>query len=287
MTAEFSLIEYSYNANYTSASDVIFDLSMLGYQIKTEHVNGNVLLWNQNLSIILVRETTDIIEAGVTGLGFIATDDAIENLDYTYDEETDMLLAHDPNGMRILIIPETEFSRKPEEGILQLKYRAVEPTEVPGPGFNVTVGLRYNCSEERTIAFYETLGFKRARTTDEYIFLLSNNNMFSLMLNRFEDDKRITTMVCDTNDVFAATAYCAANRLRLAEFDIDPETLDFGKMNHKITGYGCVAFGNENSYSIENVLCDPVRNLDIVFRTRKQYFNISEFTLQGSFCDVT
>ena len=62
------------------------------------------------------------------------------------------------------------------------------------------------------------------------------------------------------------------------EFD-DVNAGGFGKLAHKITGYNCRAFGNQSSYSIENYVPAKELNVDIIFRTRKQYLKIQENTL--------
>ena len=97
-------------------------------------------------------------------------------------------------------------------------------------------------------------------------------------------DGNVPSIICDTDDVFTTTANYVSNGVELRKFDNDRD-LDFGDLNHKIRGYNCNAVGNENSYTIENLIPNAAPNLDIIFRQRKQYLNISESTLDTYYAD--
>ena len=97
------------------------------------------------------------------------------------------------------------------------------------------------------------------------------------MIGKEESANTIDTVYADTNDVFKTTRCYTASGLSLKEYNISKENLNFGvALNHKIIGYNCIAFGNENSYSIENCVKQSLQNLDFIFRTRKQYLHINE-----------
>ena len=55
----------------------------------------------------------------------------------------------------------------------------------------------------------------------------------------------------------------------------------FGRLAHKIKGYNVKAWGNEESHSLENVI-PAVDNFptDIIFRQRRQYLKINQYTLE-------
>ena len=58
---------------------------------------------------------------------------------------------------------------------------------------------------------------------------------------------------------------------------MDKANLNFGtNLNYKITGYNCLAKGNKTSYTIENIVREPLPSFDLVYRTRRQYLHIEE-----------
>ena len=65
----------------------------------------------------------------------------------------------------------------------------------------------------------------------------------------------------------------------LPEFELI-QNENFGtKLNWKIHTYNCKAWGNENSYTIENML--EFTNADLIFRQRKNYLKIKEHTVDS------
>ena len=56
---------------------------------------------------------------------------------------------------------------------------------------------------------------------------------------------------------------------------------NFGtKLNYKIRAYNCRAWGNEQSYTIENFI-KVTPNIDIIYRQRNQYLHIQESTIDS------
>lgn len=283
MTTDYSFLEYSFNPFLTDPELVYDRLKKLGYQLKTQHVENPVSLWNQGLSIMVVRETDTLNIPATTGIGLVTSDDVLDSI-AAYDDETDMYLAHDPNGSRLLMIPETEFYDIGNSNKLKMRYKGFkQDSGAITPGLTSTTAIRYNTCDEEVLEFYEYLGFKRSYDTDNYVNMISHNNKFSIMFNKNNDNQQIDKIVCDTHDVFVATAYFSYNQFDTVKFDVDSDKLKFGKMNHKIMGYGCLGYGNEKSYSVENVVVNALSNLDLVYRMRKQYFKITEDMINGDY----
>tara|TARA_Y100000114_G_C11542204_1_gene223135 strand:- start:135 stop:572 length:438 start_codon:yes stop_codon:yes gene_type:complete len=131
------------------------------------------------------------------------------------------------------------------------------------------------------IEHYIKLGFKYKDISDNYGKLVCENNRFTIMLDKRTEQNNIPTIICDTHDVFDATAY-------FLSVGIDPETfnhnihMNFGqKLNYKIRAYNCRAWGNEQSYTIENFIKGLAPDIDIIFRQRNQYLHIHETTLDS------
>ena len=160
-----------------------------------------------------------------------------------------------------------------------LNYTEANSRSNPENGLNYVSGIVYNSTDARMRDFYQELGFRFTKTGDNYYTFMSANNRFSIMMDLQNNDGKVPSIICDTDDVFKTTANYVANKVPLKKFKIEPAKLEFGEMNHKIVGYNCNGDGNENSYTIENLIPNAAPNLDIIFRQRKQYLNISETTL--------
>jgi len=130
----------------------------------------------------------------------------------------------------------------------------------------------------RVSKFYQDLGFRITRSGNTYHNCVSANNRFTIMLNSFGSTKRIDSVICETDDVFNTTAYYVNKDVPLKKYNTKPT--NFKKLNYKITGYNCIASGNENSYSIENSINSISELFNVIFRMRKQHLHIEEHTLK-------
>lgn len=269
--SNFSFLEYSFDPYQTNAENVYSSLNRLGFVQRNQHFSNQSSMWTQNHCIILLREAENVDNLHLSGIGIVRDDQSDFPKDY-YEEECSMYITHDPAGLRILSMPEKNLSKMIQHG-----YRIVDKKSYETTGLEYFSGMVYNNTSSDVINFYEQLGFKFTRSSEKYNTLMSKNNRFTLLLSKNDDSKTVDTLYADTNDVFKTTRCYTAAGLDLKEYNISKENLNFGvALNHKIIGYNCAAFGNENSYSIENCVREPLRNLDFVFRTRKQYLHINE-----------
>jgi hypothetical protein len=225
-------------------------------------------------------KTADIQDAGLSGIGFICDKDVINNVNAQLDpDDTGMYIVDNYAGLRTLLMPEQDFSD------LRKSLQNIEKTTTSDEGgLTYVSGIIYNNTNARMRDFYQAIGFKFTRTGDRYFTFMSPNNRFTILMDTQNDDGKIPTIICDTNDVFITTANYVSNGVVLKKFDI-PKQLEFGALNHKIKGYNCNASGNENSYTIENLIPNAAPNLDIIYRQRKQYLHISEKTLDTYYAE--
>lgn len=270
--SSFSFLEYSFDPYKSDPEDIYVSLNKLGFVQRNSHISGLYSMWTQNQSIILLRQSEEEKNFCVTGFGILLSDDHIKKYKPEYDEECSMHVMHDPNGLRILAMPEKRLSKMIEHG-----YQVVDKRVYESPGIEYFSGLVYNTNNQKAMDFYQDLGFKFTKSSEKYNTLMSENNRFTILMGKEETANTIDTVYADTNDVFKTTRCFTASGLDLKEYNQSKENLNFGvALNHKIIGYNCAAFGNENSYSIENCVRRPLQNLDFIFRTRKQYLHITE-----------
>lgn len=274
--SNFSFIEYTYNP-HTADPEVLYTaLNKLGFVQRNSHVSGSYSMWTQNQSIILLRRSAEEKNFCVTGIGVILSDDMLEKHGAVYDKECSMHILHDPEGLRILAMPEKRLSKMIEYG-----YQIIDKRSYETPGIEHFSGIIYNTVNPRTMDFYQEIGFRFTKSSDKYNTLMSENNRFTLLMNKLDSSGTIETIYADTHDVFKTTRCYTVAGLNLKEYDLDKENLNFGvDLNHKIIGYNCAAFGNSNSYTIENCVKRPIQNVDIIFRTRKQYLHINEEVIE-------
>ena len=285
MEVDYSFLEYTYDPATMPINVVEDQLSKLGFAKRTRNSTGAVTVWTQNLCILIVKSVSNPAKLGISGIGFICSKDVIERIGAKPDpDDTGMYIKTTPAGpnvgLRTLLMPEEEF------GELQRSLQQLEKTKGPGneQGLNYVSGIIYNSIDARMRDFYQEIGFKFTKTGDRYYTFLSANNRFSILMDTQTSDGNVPSIICDTDDVFTTTANYVSNGVVLRKFDNDRD-LDFGELNHKIRGYNCNAVGNENSYTIENLIQNAAPNLDIIFRQRKQYLNISETTLDTYYAD--
>ena len=270
--SNFSFIEYTYDPYKADPEEIYVALNKLGFVQRNIHVSGLYSMWTQNQSIILLRQSEDVKNFCITGLGVIMPEDKLSLYDSVYDDDCSMHVMYDPAGMRVLAMPEKRLSKMIEHG-----YQVVDKRLYESPGIEYFSGVVYNTSNSKINEFYESIGFRPTRSTEKYNTLMSVNNRFTLLINNSDDSDTIETVYADSDDVFKTTRCYTVAGFNLKEYNIDKDDLNFGvTLNHKIAGYNCAAFGNQNSYTIENCVKRPIENVDFIFRTRKQYLHINE-----------
>ncbi len=275
MSIHFSFLEYTVNP--ADLPRMCGDLVSLGFVPRVEHTQSGVTIWTQKQAILMLREgTTDVVN-GISGLGFLAEPQDIHDLGAQYEESSNMFVTHDGGNMRILLADTDNILSMRDSS--QSSYIIVDDRTRDNHTVNHISGIVYACSDPRMMDFYQDLGFRFTKSGDRYNNLVSSNSRFTIVCDKQNDTGTVGTLICDCSDVFASTSAFKIRGFDLKHYSQDPASLEYGKLNHKIVGYNCYATGTEKSYSIENMLLTPLDNLDIIFRTRKQYLHISEHTL--------
>lgn len=280
MSTDFSFIEYSYNPSITPTQQVYGGLSQLGCVHRSQHLLGTSGFWNQNRCIILLREVDTDIVPQVTGIGFIATEAVIEELDAVYEDEADVFVAVAPGGLRILLVPDHHARVTMDE-----RYIILDRTRNYLGPLDSIVGVVLGVPSSSTLIlmcnYLSRMGFKQFKQQGAFTTLVSNNRRFSMVLELGTENDQVKAVICDTPDVFDATAMFSLSHVKLRQFDsANHNDLNFGKLNASIVGYNLLAEGNMDSYSIENLAESISPGLDLIFRQRKQFLHISEHTLQ-------
>ena len=275
MSIDFSFVEYTAPLDLREYNTQ--RLSDLGFVPRVNHVLHDITLWCQNHTILMIKHTDTVQEAGVSGLGFIADQVVIDNLEPEYDSEAGMFVANDQGNLRTLLAPVDDILGLQKS--LEENYIMLDDRRHSNPGLKYISGVRYNCANPRMMDFYQDLGFGFTRSTESYNTMVSKNRRFSMMCNKLNNTGNVTTLICDTDDVFVSTAGFVSRGIELARYQNQTDNLDFGKLTHKVLGYDCLAQGTKDSYSIENFIPEALPNLDIVFRMRKRYLDIAEHTL--------
>jgi hypothetical protein len=275
MSIDFSFVEYSAPLSLREYNTQ--RLGDLGFVPRVNHMLHDITLWCQNHTILMVKHTDTVVEPGISGLGFIADQHVIDDLEPDYDQEAGMFVTGDMGNLRILLAPVNDILGL--QKTLEENYIMLDDQRHANPGLKYITGVRYNNCDPRMMDFYQDNGFSFTRSTDNYNTLISKNRRFSMMCNKLSNTGNVTTLICDTDDVFVSTAGFVASGVELAKYHNQTQNLNFGKLNHKVVGYDCLAEGTEDSYSIENFIPEALPNLDVIFRMRKRYMNIAEHTL--------
>jgi len=270
--AEFSFIEITYDPFNNEKKYVHDSLRKLGFTHRSQHAMDFVGFWALRKCIIMLREDNTNTAPAVTGLGFIGNVDDINNLDAQLDPSSDFFKVENPNGLDTYIIQENQIGRS-----LEMCYNTVDSLTPSQKHLHHISGIKIIHNSPEMVSHYETIGFTIESDTDNYTTLLSPSKRFSILCAKHKTEK--ITIISDTDDVFQATAMFIANGFDLPDF-IVPETSDFSaKLNWKINTYNCKAWGNDNSYTIENML--EFSNADLIFRQRKNYLKIKEQTVDS------
>lgn len=273
MHADYSFFEYSFDSLLYSSDELAETLASLGFTCVSMHVSGKVSVWSHNLCIIMLRDCAGIASPRITGLGFIADSDLIDSLDPKHDVDTDMWVTGDKNGMRILLINENDISVL-RSGLTE-KYTPTGTEFTRNAGLEFVSGMVYNSVDRHMLDFYQNIGFKFTKSTDRFNTLLGANSRFTILCDKVVQDSAVRAIVFDTPNVFSATAFFTANGLQHRRF-YNKSSSNVGELNHKVKGYNCIAFGNENSYTIENFIPQALPGVDFVYRQRKQYFGLED-----------
>lgn len=276
MTADYTFLEYTYNSKHTNAKNIANCLFKMGFAERSVHISGRASFWTQNNVIILLKQSDKVQDPKISGMGFTGNPENFYS-DYNpiFDADIDMWVITSDSGMRYIILDSESFSL----GSANLpNYHVIDNEVYTNCGFNFISGLRINNPTFTDKEILYGIGFRDTKSSENYDTLVSSNNRFTVLCKKNgKDDTK--TIILDTDDIFSTTASLVVNNVDLKEFDIDLSSLDFGKMNHKIAGYNLLAFGNNDSYTIENFIPNALPKTDIVFRTRKQYLHITEKTL--------
>jgi len=270
--AEFSFIEITYDPFVSEKENVYKTLQQIGFVHRSQHAMDFVGFWALRKYIIMLREENTNTSPSVTGLGFIGDVNDITNIDAQLDPSSDFFKVENPNGLDTYIIQENQIGKS-----LEMCYNNIDSLTPSQRHLQQISGIKIIHNSPEMIAHYQTIGFTVESDTEKYTTLVSPSKRFSILCAKHKSEK--ITIVCDTEDVFQATAYFVANNFDLPEFQLI-ENENFGtKLNWKIHTYNCKAWGNENSYTIENML--EFTNADLIFRQRKNYLKIKEHTVDS------
>lgn len=264
-------IEYRFNPE-TEGWKVKSRLLNLGFNQRSKHAVSGVELWIQSRAIILLRPDYTFSQPGqVMGLGTLSKDHPMDIMNDVYlDEETDFYVKECNNGFKFYFT-ETES--------LTHLYKPTSSTQVKNSGLNAFTGLVLDISNHEVISVLSKIAEKieDAGKYTRYVF----KNKFAVFVPTEATDEGVKLLITESNDVFATTSYMIARDVDLLEFDTPVEEgKDYGELTPMIKGYNCRAFGSEKSYSIENYIPAKDFNVDIAFRTRKQYVKIKEAVLE-------
>lgn len=264
-------IEYRFNPD-REGWKVKSRLLNLGFNQRSKHAVSGVELWIQSRAIILLRPDYTFSQPGqVMGLGTLSKDHPMDIMNDVYlDEETDFYVKECNNGFKFYFT-ETES--------LTHLYKPTSSTQVKNSGLNAFTGLVLDISNHEVISVLSKIAEKieDAGKYTRYVF----KNKFAVFVPTEATDEGVKLLITESNDVFATTSYMIARDVDLLEFDMPiEEGKDYGELTPMIKGYNCRAFGSEKSYSIENYIPAKDFNVDIAFRTRKQYVKIKEAVLE-------
>lgn len=273
---DFSFLEYSFDPAVTNRETVHSKLNKMGFVQRSQHNSAPVGFWSQNHSIILLRECDNNKEPHISGIGFIVPLNTLETIsDVLSLENSNALSLTFNDSLRILFVPE-DYT----ELFLLNDYELIDKKRYATAGLENFTGIVINDSSERIIEYFESIGFKLTKTSDRYLSMVSLNRKFTIMLDRQNSAGGIASVIADTDDVFKTTACFTVTNVPLRQFDIRAAELNFGKLNYKIIGYNCLAFGDEERFTIENFAESAFGKADLIFRMRKQVLNINEQSLK-------
>jgi hypothetical protein len=279
MKANFSFLEYSYNSKLGSPSALFKRLETLGWTLRSRHKKSGASIWNHNKSIMLIKDNPDITSvAKATGLGFmIPSLQDIELPDTELDPDTGFFVhKNKQHNFNIYLVSESLMSQQVEKDYQVINDRPA----MDSPGLEITSGVIIENSDNIIKDLLAQIGFVANDTGDFYTRLVCPTSKFTIMIDK-NNNSGIKSYIMDTHDVFKATANYTLRDIKLLDIEHDHENLElFGKLQHKIVGYNIKAWGNEESYSLENVIPgNKSLPTNIIFRQRKQYLKVNEQTI--------
>ena len=243
-------------------------LQKLGFCCCNTHANKIVTFWYQHKFLIQVQVST---ETKFTGFGLIYENlDIDHDIDLTRDLFTGWYKTVDPNGLEFYILDSSEI-----EEVLTKAYLPFEEPVTKGMGLISPSGILLNLPVTPEISkFYKKLGFIKINNGKLTRFVPPDKRFILYM-----GEKNINNYVLfvDCIDVFTALS-----KLTVAGFEQVPTNQKIGeaKIGNRISqltaAYQATAFGNENSYSIEKIIKEPLPGIDIVARERFQKLHITE-----------
>jgi len=267
LRSDVVFLEYVFNPD-AEGDNITARLKNLGYHCRSRHANNLVEVWTQKNSIFLVRKDNTLQKpSGVYGVGILTEKHPMDIVnDCALDNDTEFFMYEDDNGFRVYFIEDKELTNS---------YVEVDFSTNNSAGLHATSGAILQTTSVELCEVFSKL-CKKVESSDKYTKFIFHNN-FVVFQENINSDK-VIKIITETADVFQTTSTLTINGVDLLEFD-DVNAEGFGKLAHKITGYNCRAFGNQSSYSIENYVPAKELNVDIIFRTRKQYLKIQEHTL--------
>ena len=266
--ADAVFLEYWFNPERNPYQPIAERLETLGFTQRSKHAVSNVEVWVQARAILLLKpDYLFSLEGQIMGLGTVSKDhpmDTIENIHL--DEDTDFYARECDNGFKFYFT---------ETDSLTHLYKATNSAPQATSGINAFGGLVVDntCPD-----FLEVLTniVEKVEYSEKYTKFIFKNK-FTIFV-KADTGYGVTLVVAESVDVFSTTSFITARGVRTVKFD-ESDTSKFGELSHKIIGYNCKPFGNEHSYSIENYIPKQNLNVDIVFRSRKQYIKIKQDTL--------
>ena len=264
-------IEYRFNPEINDYKSVTDRMLNLGFNQRSTHSVSGVELWIQSRAIILLKPDNTFNQEGqVMGLGTLSKEHPMDYMNDVYlDEATDFYVKECDNGFKFYFT---------ETDSLNHLYKPVSRTQVKGSGINSFTGLLLDTSNSEMINTLQRIAEKieESGRYTKYIF----KNKFTVFVEK-KFDAGVKLLVAESSDVFATTSYMIARSVDLLDFPTPVEQgKNYGNLNSMIRGYNCRAFGSGKSYSIENYIPAKDFNVDIAYRTRKQYIKIKEATLE-------
>ena len=273
--AEYSFLEISYDPNVSNTEDVHEALGKLGFIHRSQHRSGVVGFWTLRTCLFMLRTNNSNREPYVSGVGFIASTEEIEYCKADYEADSGFNRISTDSGLNIYLIQESQMNV-----LFKIDFVPKDTLTKSTDYLNSISGIVFNCSDQSTINKFVRLGFKLQETDTDYDKLTAENKQFTIMVNKSNSSNSVSTLICDTHDVFKATAYYGLSGFDMPSFK-EHINDDLGRLNFKVNAYDCKAWGNENSYTIENFLQNVFPGIDIIYRQRKQYLHIQELTLKS------
>lgn len=281
MIANYSLLQYSFNPKQHSYDEIVDRLHQLKFFKRMESTDRRVSMWIQGLCILMVVQDKELAKPGITALGLTASADVFETLQTDHDDLLGMTYTRDTTGKKLLLVNESADNFVPKK----LAFDVFEEPGTPNAGITGVSGIVNGVFTAQMMDFYQSLGFKFSACGDQYNVLTSDNNRFTMLVEKFGKENEFKTLICDTHDIWHTISAYTLSGVEFAPNEI-PENLDFGNLNHKIIGYNCLAVGSKSSYSIEKLVPDALPGMDMIIRMRKQYLTIKEDTLKRHYVET-